>query len=80
MQFFWIKCAIYFDVIMTSVLNKGVQVESKSQRKRYCYIMDRFLIKATFGSETLIRGRRGAYLRASVYKKKCGKAEDAQYS
>ena len=42
--------------------------------------MDRFLIKAAFGSEALIRGRRGAYLRDSVYKKKCGKAEDAQYS
>ena len=46
----------------------------------YCYIMDRFLIKAAFGSEVLIRGRRGAYLRDDAYKRKCGKAEDAQYS
>ena len=37
-------------------------------------------IKAAFGSEALIRGRRGAYLGADAYKKKCGKAEDAQYS
>ena len=42
--------------------------------------MDRFLIKAAFGSEALIRGRRGAYLRASVYKRKSSKAEDVQYS
>ena len=41
--------------------------------------MDRFLIKAAFGSEALIRGRREAYLRASVYKRKSGKAEVAQY-
>ena len=26
----------------------------------------------------LVRGRRGAYLRADAYKRKCGKAEDAQ--
>ena len=37
--------------------------------------MDRFLNKAGF-----VRGRRGAYLRADAYKKKYGKAEDAQYS
>ena len=36
--------------------------------------MDRFLKKAAFG-----RGRRGAYLRADTYKRKCGKAEEAQY-
>ena len=36
--------------------------------------MDSFLIKAAFASEALIRERRGAY------KRKCGKAEDAQYS
>ena len=38
--------------------------------------MDRFLIKAAFGSEAFIRGCRGAYLRVDAYKKKCGKAED----
>ena len=54
-----------------------MQVESKSQIK--CQIMDRFLIKAPFGSEALIRGQRGAYLRADSYKRKCSKAEDAQY-
>ena len=42
--------------------------------------MGRFLLKAVFGSEVLIRGQRGAYLRADAYKKKCGKSEDAQYS
>ena len=42
--------------------------------------MDRFLIKAAFVSEVLIRGRRGAYLRFDAYKRKCGKTEDAQYS
>ena len=42
--------------------------------------MDRFLIIAAFGSEALIRGRRGAYLRNDAYKRKCSKAEDAQYS
>ena len=42
--------------------------------------MDRFLIKAEFGSEMVIRGRRGAYLRADAYKKKCDTTEDAQYS
>ena len=42
--------------------------------------MDRFLIKAAFGSEVLIRGRRGAYLRTDAYKMTCGKAQDAQYS
>ena len=42
--------------------------------------MDRFLIEAAFAGETLIRGRRGAYLRADAYKRKCGKAEDVQYS
>ena len=46
----------------------------------YCLIMERLLIKAAFGSEALIRGRRGAYLRADAYKKKCGEAEGAQYS
>ena len=35
-----------------------------------------FLIKAAFGSEAL----RGIYLRAHAYKRKCGKAEDTQYS
>ena len=40
--------------------------------------MDRFLTKAIFGSEVLIAGRRSAYLRADTYKRKCGKAEDAQ--
>ena len=43
-------------------------------------IIDRFLIRAALGSEALIRGRRGAYLKADAYKRKCGKAEDAQYS
>ena len=42
--------------------------------------MDRFLIKAVFGSKALIRGRRGAYLRVEAYKRKCGKAEHAQYN
>ena len=42
--------------------------------------MDRFLVKAEFGSEMVIRGRRGAYLRADAYKKKCDTTEDAQYS
>ena len=42
--------------------------------------MDRFLIKAVFGSEALTRGWRGAYLRSDAYKGKSGKAEDAQYS
>ena len=42
--------------------------------------MDRFLKKAAFGSEALIRGRWGAYLRADAYKRKFVKAEDAQYS
>ena len=42
--------------------------------------MGRFLIKATFGSEALIRERRGAYLRADAYKRKYVKADDAQYS
>ena len=42
--------------------------------------MGRFLIKALSGSEALIRGRHGAYLRADAYKRKCGKAKDAQYS
>ena len=42
--------------------------------------MDTFLIKAIFGSEALMRGRRGAYLRANAYKRKCGKTEDALYS
>ena len=37
-------------------------------------------MKAAFGSEALIRGRRGIYLRAHAYKRKCGKAEDTQYS
>ena len=42
--------------------------------------MDRFLIRAAFGSEALIRGRRDTYLRAAAYKRKCSKADDAQYS
>ena len=42
--------------------------------------MGRFLLKAAFGSDVLIRGQRGAYLRADAYKRKCGKSEDAQYS
>ena len=46
----------------------------------YCFIMDRFLIKAAFGSEALTRERCGAYLRADAYKRKCSKAEDARYS
>ena len=37
-------------------------------------------MKAAPGSEALIRQRRGAYLRANACKRKCGKAEDAQYS
>ena len=41
--------------------------------------MGRFLLKAAFGSEVLIRGQRGA-LRADAYKRKCVKSEDAQYS
>ena len=32
--------------------------------------MDRFLIKAAFGSEALTRGWRGAYLRSDAYKGK----------
>ena len=43
-------------------------------------IIDRFLIRAALGSEALIRGRRGAYLKADAYKRKCGKAEYAQYN
>ena len=42
--------------------------------------MDRFLTKAEFRSEALIRGQRGADLRDDAYKRKCGKTEDAQYS
>ena len=42
--------------------------------------MDTFLIKAAFGSETLIREWPGTYLRADAHKRKCSKAEDAQYS
>ena len=42
--------------------------------------MDRFLIKAAFESQAVIRGRRGAYLRADTYQRKCGKAEEVQYS
>ena len=57
-----------------------MQVESKSQIKFYCEIMDKFLKKAAFGSEALVRGRRGAYLKADAYKTKCGKAEDSQYN
>ena len=57
-----------------------MQAESKSQIKCYCYMMDSFLIKVTFGREVLIRGQHGVYLRADAYKKKYGKAEDAQYS
>ena len=39
--------------------------------------MDRFLIKAAFGSEAHIKGRRGAYLRVDAYERKCGEAEGA---
>ena len=35
-------------------------------------------MKAACGSEALIRGRRDVYLRSDAYKRKCGKAEDAQ--
>ena len=42
--------------------------------------MERFQEKAAFGSEALMRGWRGAYLMADAYKRKCGKAKDAQYS
>ena len=42
--------------------------------------MDRLLIKAAFGSEVLIKGQHGAFLRGDAYKRKRGKAEDAQYS
>ena len=42
--------------------------------------MDRFLIKAVFGTKALIRGQRGTYLRADAYKRKYGKVEDTQYS
>ena len=42
--------------------------------------MDSFLMKAAFGSEALIRGWRGAYLRADAYRRKCGKADYAHYS
>ena len=42
--------------------------------------MDRFLIKAAFRSEAVIRSRRGAYLRADAYRKKYAKAEDAHYT
>ena len=41
--------------------------------------MGRVITKDTFGSEALIRGRRGAYLRDDGYKRKCVKAEDAPY-
>ena len=37
-------------------------------------------MKAAFGSEVLIRGQRGAYLRVDAYKSKYRKAEDAHYS
>ena len=49
-------------------------------KKKIIIIIDRFLIRAVLGSEALIRGRRGAYLKADAYKRKCGKAEDAQYN
>ena len=42
--------------------------------------MDRFLTKAAFESEALIRGRPGAYLKVDGYNRKCGKAKDAQQS
>ena len=42
--------------------------------------MDRFLIKGALGNESLIRRRHEAYLRADAYKRKCDKAENAQYS
>ena len=46
----------------------------------YCLKMDSFIIKAAFGSEAFIRGRRSAYLRAGAYKKKYGNTEDTHYS
>ena len=42
--------------------------------------MGRFLIERAFGSEALIRGWYSDYLRTDAYERKCGKAEDAQYS
>ena len=41
--------------------------------------MNRFIKKAAFGSEVLIRVRRDAYLRADAYERKWGEAGDAQY-
>ena len=41
--------------------------------------MDRFLRKAAFGSEALIKGQCGTYLRVDAYKRTCGKAKDANY-
>ena len=40
--------------------------------------MGRFLIKAAFGSEVLIRRWRSAYLRTDACKRKCAKAEDSR--
>ena len=42
--------------------------------------MNKFLIKAAFASEALIRGLSSAYLRADSYNRKGSKAEGAQYS
>ena len=39
-----------------------------------------FLLKAAFESEAIMTGRRGPYLRADAYKRKCNKAEDVQFS
>ena len=33
--------------------------------------MDRFIIRAAFVSDVLLRGRRGLYLRFDAYKRKC---------
>ena len=42
--------------------------------------LDRFLIKAAFGSEALKSWRPDAYLRADAYKRKRSKVEDDQCS
>ena len=42
--------------------------------------MNRFLKKPAFGSEGLKRGCCGANLMVDAYKRKYGKAKDAQYS
>ena len=38
--------------------------------------MDRFLIKTAYGSDALIRGWPGAYLRADAYSRKYNKSEE----